>query len=394
MRRRVTAALTLLVLTLPACETGSPDAGSTSGPAAPGGATAGRSVILVSGDGMAAAHREAGRLDQEGPGGRLAMDALPVSGRLTTDPAVSDVTDSAAAATAWATGQTTYNGAISVDLDGEPLPTLGAEVAAAGKATGLVTTAEVTDASPAAFFSNAEDRDEQESIARQYLEEGGPSVVLGGGADVWEDEGLTDRARDLGYEYVATAGGLASAADSDRLLGLFADEVLYDEDSPEVSLATMTATALQVLSADADGFFLFVEEEGVDSAGHDNDGGLLLESMRSLDDAVQVARDFVATHPDTLLVVTGDHETGGLTVDDGTPSTGGDDSSRGRGTGRGGEGPFPVAGSDDTFRLRWSTDGHTGEPVPVTAEGPGSEQLTGTHPNTHLHEVMRAALLG
>jgi alkaline phosphatase len=376
MRRRANAVLAL-VLALPACEAGPRDADPepTSGAAPTRSATPGRSVVLVVGDGMAAAHREAGRLDQEGADGVLAMDALPVRGEQTTDPAGDEVTDSAAAASAWATGEKTHNGAISVDLDGDPLPTLGAETAAAGKATGLVTTSEVTDASPAAFFSNAADRDDEEDIARQYVEDSRPAVVLGGGAETWDD--LAGEALDAGYAYVTDAEELA-AADGSRLLGLFADGELYGDGEPEVSLAAMTGAALEVLAADEDGFFLFVEEEGVDGASHENDDRGLLEAMRSLDGAVQVVRDFVATHPDTLLIVTGDHETGGLTVDEG----------------RRGRGDLPVAGSDRTFRLGWSTHGHTGEPVPVTAEGPGSEQLAGTYPNTHLHEVMRAALLG
>src|SRR4051794_21207914 len=104
-----------------------------------------RNVIFVNGDGMSAAHREAGRLDQVGFDGQLAMNSLPVTGLQTTDPRdpVKTVTDSAAAASAWATGAKTYNGAISVDVNGNPLPTIGAEAAAAGLATGLVTTAQV-----------------------------------------------------------------------------------------------------------------------------------------------------------------------------------------------------------------------------------------------------------
>ncbi len=146
-----------------------------------------RSVILVNGDGMAAAHREAARLDQEGFDGELAMDSLPVVGLQTTDPADPEhtVTDSAAAASAWTTGEKTYNGAVAVDVDGDPLPTLGAEAAEAGRATGLVTTAQVTDASPAAFFSNSTNRSLQDDIARQYLEDTKPSVILGGGEDWW-----------------------------------------------------------------------------------------------------------------------------------------------------------------------------------------------------------------
>jgi alkaline phosphatase len=345
-----------------------------------------RSVIFVSGDGMAAAHREAGRLDQAGFDGRLAMGSLPVSGLQTTDPLDPDdtVTDSAAAASAWATGQKTYNGAISVDVDGEPLPTLGVEAAEAGRATGLVTTTAVTDASPAAFFSNAEDRDEQRDIARQYLADAGPDVVLGGGGTVWNRD-LRAEAEDAGYTLVTDADELA-AAEGDRLLGLFADDDLYrdadgDADVEEgsvVPLADLTSAALDVLGRDPDGFFLFVEEEAVDSMSHANDGDQLLAAMRSLDAAVAVAREYVVEHPGTLLVVTGDHDAGGLAVEDGDE----------------GRDSFDVAGSDRDFTLDWTTTGHTGAPVPVTAEGPGSALLAGSYPNTHLHEVLRRLLLG
>jgi alkaline phosphatase len=124
----------------------------------------------------------------------------------------------------------------------------------------------------------------------------------------------------------------------------------------------------------------------------------VLEAMAALDDAVQVARDYVAAHPDTLLVVTGDHECGGLTVegvDDADESGPGGTLERLAGeTVSGEDGPFAVAGTDKRFVMDWTTPEHTGAPTPVTAEGPGSEDLVGVYPNTHLHEVMREVLLG
>jgi alkaline phosphatase len=352
--------------------------------------TLARSVILVNGDGMGTAHREAARLAQHGVDGVLVMDSLPVAGLQSTSSAdeQESVTDSAAAASAWATGRRTDNGAISVDVDGAALPVLGALAREAGRSTGLVTTAQVTDASPAAFFSNSADRQQQGDIARQYVEVSRPDVVLGGGADWWPDE-LVSAAVDTGYEHVTDGGSLA-AAQGDRLLGLFADQEMFtaapegegDAYDPAVPLADMTARALDVLSRDPDGFFLLVEEEAVDEMSHANNGAGMLQAMDALEDAVGVARAYVADHPDTLLIITGDHESGGLSVED---------------TGEDGEdqdGPFPVAGSDHGFVLDWTTTAHTGAPTPVTAEGPGSEQLTGFYPNTRLHEVMRETLTG
>jgi alkaline phosphatase len=389
-------------------------------PAAPGAQAGGaKSVIFINGDGMATAQREAARLNLAGFDGDLVMNQLPVSGSFTTDARdpESSITDSAAGASAWATGEKTFNGAISVDVDGNPLPTIGQQAKAAGKATGLVTTAQVTDASPAAFFANTADRGLQDSIARQYLEVSKPDVILGGGEDWWLPAGdpgaypdapaedptegsrgtqgdLIDQATAAGYSYLSTPDQLA-AAQGPKLLGLFANQEMFQQEpegqgdvySPVVDLSTMTAKALETLDRSENGFFLLVEEEGVDEFAHANNGIRMLQAMRELDAAVALAREYVAAHPDTLLIVTGDHETGGLAVEDGADA---EDES---GTGESAEdGPFPIAGSPLTFVLDWTTTGHTGSPVPVTAEGPGSERLTGQHPNTFAHEVLSEAL--
>lgn len=385
-----------------------------------------RNVIFINGDGMGAAAREAARLNLAGIDGELAMDKLPVDGQLTTSPhdPKAVVTDSAAAATAWATGEKTYNGAISVDVDGNPLPTLGAQAKAAGKRTGLVTTAQVTDASPAAFFSNTPDRGRQDEIARQYLQVSKPDVILGGGEDWWLPKGkpgvfpdqpeedpseaskgtkgnLIKQAQDKGYEYVSSAGQLDKAkAKNGKLLGLFANEEMFQQKPegqgdvyrPVVDLATMTSKALDTLGEDGhgkknkDGFFLMVEEEGVDEFAHANNAGKVIESVRQLEKAVAVARQYVAAHPDTLLVVTADHETGGLSVEE-------KDDADESGTGVSAEdGPFAVRGSDKQFYVDWTTGQHSSVAVPVTATGPSSDRFTGKHPNTYVHEVLSSIL--
>jgi alkaline phosphatase len=370
--------------------------------AVPEGAQTVRNVIFINGDGMAAAHREAGRLFLAGPGGSLAMDRFPYSGQLTTSPAdpASVVTDSAAGASAWATGERTYNGAVSVDIAGKSLPTLGLQAKHAGRATGLVTTAQVTDATPAAFFANAVDRDAQDDIARQYLEVSKPDVILGGGEDWWLPAGtpgahpdrpaadtteaslggegdLIAQARDEGYQYVSTAAQLAAAGPG-KLLGLFANEEMFQQNGdvydPPVDLATMTQKALGALATDPDGFFLLVEEEAVDEFAHANNSRRVLQAMGRLDRAVEVAHSFAAAHPGTLVVVTGDHETGGLAVGDGVT--------------------FPVKGTGLHFGMTWTTTGHTAQDVPVSAYGPLADRFTGKHPNTYVHEVLAPVLTG
>jgi alkaline phosphatase len=379
---------------------------------------AAKNVIFINGDGMGAAAREAARLHLAGLDGQLTMDRLPASGQLTTAPhdPKAVITDSAAAATAWATGQKTYNGAISVDTAGKPLPTLGAQAKAAGKATGLVTTAQVTDASPAAFFSNTADRGRQDEIARQYLEVSKPDVILGGGEDWWLPAGtvgafpdnpaedpteasrgtkgnLIDQAKRSGYTYVTSARALTDARNG-KLLGLFSNEEMFqqrpegqgDVYNPVVDLPTMTSKALNTLDKNKKGFFLMVEEEGIDEFAHSNNGTRVLQAMQQLEKTVAVARAYQATHPDTLLVVTGDHETGGLAVEE-------NDASDESGTGISAEdGPFTIYGSDRTFTIDWTTSGHTGVDVPVTAAGPLSDRFTGKHANTYVHEVLSQIL--
>ncbi|MFI7601419.1 alkaline phosphatase [Actinoplanes sp. NPDC049681] len=380
--------------------------------------TQARNVIFINGDGMAAAQREAARLYYAGLDGQLTMDKLPVSGQLTTSPhdPKTPITDSAAAATAWATGEKTYNGAISVDVDGNPLPTLGAQAKAAGKGTGLVTTAQVTDASPAAFFANTANRSAQDEIARQYIEVSKPDVILGGGEDWWLPAGqpgaypdhpaedpaeaskgtkgdLVAEARHAGYQYVSTADQLA-AAKRGKLLGLFGNEEMFQQReegkgdiyNPPVSLATMTTKALSTLSTHRKGFFLLVEEEGIDEFAHENNGTRMLQALGELEKAVVVARNYAATHPDTLVVVTGDHECGGLTVED-TATT--DESGDGISAE---DGPFAIKGSPLSFNLDWTTSGHTGVDVPVTAYGPLADRFTGKHPNTYVHDVLARVL--
>ncbi|MGW1725613.1 alkaline phosphatase [Streptomyces sp. NPDC002306] len=386
--------------------------------AAKGKAPTAKNVIFINGDGMGASMRQAARLHFSGLGGQLAMDKLPTSGQLTTEPddPKAVVTDSAAAATAWATGEKTYNGAISVDVDGNPLATLGQQAKAAGKSTGLVTTAQVTDASPAAFFANTANRSAQDEIARQYLEVSKPDVILGGGEDWWLPAGsagafqdkpaedpseaskgtkgdLIAKAKRAGYSYVSSADQL-NRAKGGKLLGLFANEEMFqqrpegqgDVYSPVVGLSTMTSKALSTLDKNKKGFFLMVEEEGTDEFAHSNNGTRTLQSMQELEKAVAVARAYVATHSDTLLVITGDHETGGLAVED---SDAADES----GTGISAEdGPFSIRGSEKSFYIDWTTSGHTGVDVPVTAAGPLSDRFTGKHANTYVYDVLRQAL--
>ncbi|GAB3262051.1 alkaline phosphatase [Arthrobacter pigmenti] len=383
-------------------------------------------IILMVGDGMGTAQRNAIRLAYVGLTGELAMDSMPHAGRAHTNSAdpKTFVTDSAAAATAMASGIKTYNGAIGMNLEREPVTTVLEVAEDMGMSTGLVTTSQVTDATPAAFGSHVLDRDAQSKIAKQYLTSSHPEVILGGGEDYWYPEGnpgkhqdnppadpteqskgtegnLVELAQQQGYEYVWDREGLQEA-DGGKLLGLFANEEMFQYGEkveevyePTVPLTEMTSTALDILSdgpaSSDEGFFLMVEEEGTDAMSHVNDAALTIKSGIEFDKSVALAKDFAQRDGETLVIVVGDHQTGGMTIealdDPEAPDESGDGLSAE-------DGPISVAGSDQQFMVDWTTGGHAAIDVSLTAMGPGASLLTGVFENTHIHDVMLQVLRG
>ena len=390
-----------------------------------------RNVILLIGDGMGQAHRFAAQLLAAGSHSRLAMDRLPHLGQMGTMPAdpTTFVTDSAAAATAIATGVKAHNGSVSIDPNGRERTTILELARASGRSAGLVSTCQITDATPAAFAAHVPHRVDQSEVARQYIERAQVDVILGGGAAHWFPYGaalppalqrggawcgigtagdLIARARELGYEFIADAAGLQRSRQrraqepGAQLLGLFAAQEFFNQAEeglgavydPPVSLADLTSTAIGVLSRNPNGFFLMVEESAIDRMAHRNNAPLTLKGVLELDRAVQVALAFAERTPDTLVVVTADHECGGLAV------AGSEDQPYPYEPGgglldtllAGEDGPFPVADATYGFVLGWATTGHTAASVPVSAIGPGSELLSGSIENTDLFHVMAHAM--
>ena len=240
------------------------------------------------------------------------------------------VTDSAAAASAMSTGYKVNNGAISVTPDGGTPSTLMKRAKDYGKRIGLISTAPIYDASPAAFSVHAKSRRDSESIVNQYLELS-PDVLLGGGSNYFlpsaepggkrqDGKNMIKAFQDKGYQYINSPVQIAQI-NSNKVLGLFAEEDLdYEIDrNPQETpnLSQMLSSALTVLNAkkgekNNQGFVLFVENENTDSAGHQNDVAALMRDLWVFDDAVKVALEFQKLNPDTLIIVTGDHETGGF----------------------------------------------------------------------------------
>lgn len=322
-RGRAAVALAALV-TLAACAGASQQDGSTATP---------KNIIIVFADGTAPTQWEFGRytsreLRKKSFAATDVVFKTGVLGLLTTHSADSFVTDSAAAATAMSTGQKTNNGMIGVTPDGKPATTVMEVAKKSGKRIGLVSTAAIHDASPAAFSVHAKSRRDAQSIVDQYLALE-PDVLMGGGRDYFLPKGQGGGARGdgkdviaafaaKGYQVVQDKAALGQAGGT-RLLGLFSDEDLdfeIDRNPTEPSTADMMAAALRVLERDnKNGFVLFVENEITDTAGHRNDIAGLMHALWAYDDALQVALEFQKrTAGETLVIVTGDHETGGLSV--------------------------------------------------------------------------------
>lgn len=331
-------------------------------------------------------------------------ESFPVALSMRTASADGIVTDSAAAATAMATGFKTNNGYVGVDPDGNRLPNVLEEAEAADKATGVVTTVQWTDATPAGFLAHAQDRQDQEEIGRQIVDESGADVVMGAGDPERGESGQVVSRPD--YSHVGgkgvwdslvshAAGGdangdgrpdpwtlvrtraqftkLMQGRTPKRVLGTFENgsstelgrpgdpnakpfAVPFDPSTP--TLSEMTNGALNLLDRDRDGFVLVIEGGAVDDAAHAKRPGRLIEEEADFDDAVRTVTAWVERHSSwdrTLLVVTADHETGGVVA----PS---------------GPGELP----------RFTADGHTDAAVPFFAKGVGSDlfsaEATGTDP--------------
>jgi alkaline phosphatase len=327
-----------------------------------------RNVILMIGDGMGTAHVTAAKV----VAGRLEMERLPVGGFVTTHPHGQFITDSAASGTAFATGEKTYNGAISVSPSKEPLRTVLEHAEERGMATGLVVTCSVTHATPAVFAAHVDSRQKDNEIAKQ-MASSGVDVLFGGGRSFFlprrlsgardDDEDLLEALR-LRMSVALSAGEFRMLGDVEAAAALLSSEHPPPVGTRDPPLNELTEKALEILSRDEDGFFLMVEGSQIDWAGHENDHEWLVAETIDFDRAVGVVMDFAERNPGTLVVVTADHETGGYALLDGSIER--------------------KALSNPHF----GCDDHTATMVPLLAYGPGSESLGGILDNTEIGRAL------
>ncbi|MBB3695663.1 alkaline phosphatase [Sphingomonas sp. BK580] len=404
-----------------------------------------RNVILLIGDGMGDSEITLARDYAEGAGGYFkGIDALPFTGQYThysLDRATGKpnyVTDSAASATAWASGVKSYNGAIGVDIRGLPHATLLERAKAAGIATGDVSTAAIQDATPGAQLAHVVQRscfapeETSRTCPQNALEQGGAGsiteqllatradLVLGGGAEsfaetaragAYKGRTLLDQARARGYRIVRTAAELDAVRRADArqpLLGLFAEGNMpvrwtgprathhgnidrppatcqpnAERTAATPTLAAMTKKAIALLRGRPKGFFLQVEGASIDKQDHAADPCGQIGETVDLDEAVQAALAFAEADGHTLVIVTADHAHTSQIVGNGTRAPG---LTAALATREGGVITVNYGTAEE------GSQGHTGTQLRIAAYGPRAVNVSGLLDQTDLHYIIRDAL--
>lgn len=284
--------------------------------------TAPKNIIMVVADGTGPSYTTAYRYYNDDPTTDEIEETVfdrHLVGMASTYPARESgyITDSAAAATALAAGVKSYNGAIGVDVDKKPVQTVLEYAKLTGKKTGVVVTSQINHATPASYLAHNESRKNYDAIANSYIDDGiKADVYLGGGWQYFirDDRNIVEEFKQAGFHYVDNYDQLADVPEQ-PLFGLF-DKVGLPwalDDTKHNRLSVMTEAATELLENDK-GFFMLVEASQVDWAGHSNDIAAAMGEMTDLAITMEYLEQYVEDHPDTLVVMTADHSTGGLTV--------------------------------------------------------------------------------
>lgn len=368
-----------------------------------------KNVILFIGDGMgpaqvaAAAYEKLGQTrDAQGNPPKLSFEQFPSFGYLTTFSANSLVTDSSAAATAYACGQKTDNGMLGVTPDKTRLKNIATIAHEKGKAVGIISSVAFNHATPAAFFAYDDSRNDYDEITNQVFANPAPDVVMGGGiiygktAEVktggkqvlkgnerWSMPNLEAQAQKSGTK-IFTCDNFDQLSvqnvGQSRVLGIFDlnknNQLDFESsrtaDTREPHLSQMTAKTLDLLERNTNGFFLMVESGSIDWACHGNKAPEVFGEISELDKTVAQTVEYLRGKgqlDDTLIMVTADHETGGFSI----------------------PGPYKkTLKPGQEPKIKFTSNEHTAMPVAVWSQGPGSEALRGKNDNTFVFRLMDA----
>lgn len=336
----------------------------------PENATA-RNIIFLIGDGMGLGHISAALYANDNS---LNLEQFTHIGFQKTYSANDLITDSAAGATAFACGVKTYNGAIGLTADSAACETILEELQGQGYATGLVATATIVHATPAAFAAHQPIRVFYEEIAED-LAASGVDFLVGGGKRYFDrrEKDERDLIREMeGRNYYVTnylEHELKDLVPSpmSRFCYFAADKHPLTKAAGRDYLPRAVSMGVSYLGRrSSTGFFLMAEGSMIDWGGHSNDGGLVIEETKDFDRAVKEALNFARRNGETLVIVTADHESGGMALNPGS--------------------------SFESINASFTTNGHTAAMVPVFAYGPGAELFDGIYENTEIYYKMRQAL--
>ncbi len=321
------------------------------------------------GDGMGITQITAGMIKN---GNKLNLEQFKYIGLQKTYASDDLITDSAASATALASGVKTYNGAIGVDTEGKPVRTILEEAEDAGLATGLVVTSSITHATPACFYAHEKNRAMMEEIAADLLRVD-VDFFVGGGLKYFiqrnDERNLLSELANKGYivtNFIDQDFNNISI-DFTKNFGYFTangEPLPFSQGRDYFVQASQTA--MTYLSGQREkGFFLMLEGSQIDWGGHANDSDYIISEMIEFDQAIGAALEFAKQDGETLIIVTADHETGGFAINPGS--------------------------TIDSIIPAFTTDKHTATLVPVFAYGPGAELFTGIYENTAIHRKIRRA---
>ncbi len=325
-----------------------------------------KNVVLMIGDGMSLMHVYSAWTANKG---KLFLDNCQTIGLSRTYCSDRLITDSGAGGTAMATGQKTKYHYVGVDVNGNPIPSLTDLAHAKNKGTGIVVTCRLNDATPADFCCSNTDRDNNYAITADYAT-CNVDFIFGGGAKFFENRpdgrNIFREMQQKGYQISRSWDEVAPIAKGK----VFAVVDTLDTPIPKERgdlLARASLKALDILSQNKKGFFLMVEGSQLDDYGHFNDLDMLMQEVADFDRTVGQVFEWASKDGETLVIVTADHETGGLTLVDGDLQKG------------------EIVG-------KFSTGGHSGVMVPVYAFGPGSENFTGIYENTAIFDKIKKLL--
>lgn len=316
-----------------------------------------KNIILFIGDGMGIAQVYAAMSVSQKP---FTLEKFPFSGFSKTYSTDSYITDSGAGGTAIACGVKTRNGMIGMGPDSTAVRSIVEYAHSQGLATGVVSTSSITHATPASFVAHNVDRNDYEGIAKDFLK-GTIDVFIGGGEDNFrarkDSADLTATLKEQGFDVVYTLDEMNNSG-STKLAALLAKmHMPKASEGRDTALSLMTGKAIETLSKNKNGFFLMVEGSMIDWGGHEQNIDYVTSETIDLDKAIGVAYRYAASNTNTLIVVTADHETGGLTINGGNIA-------------------------DHTIVTKFSGGEHTGVMVPIFSYGPEAQLFSGIHENT------------